>query len=57
MKIRARLYGLYNVTIIDFVSANDHDVKAVYVNCEGKVSSCYLDNVQILDEDYVPATR
>ena len=57
MKIRAKLYGLYNVTIIDFVSANDHDVKVVYVDYEGKVSSCYLDKIKILDEDYVPTTR
>jgi hypothetical protein len=57
MKIRARLYGLYNVTIVDFVTANSNDVKAVYVNYEGKVKSCYLADVQILDEDYVPTTR
>lgn len=57
MKIRARLYGLYNVTIIDFVPANSNDVKAVYVDYEGKVRSCYLDDVQILDKDYAPTTR
>ena len=57
MKIRAKLYGIYNVTIIDFVSANSNDVKVIYVDHEGKVKSCYLDNIQILDEDYVPTTR
>jgi hypothetical protein len=57
MKIRARLYGMYNITIIDFVPANTNDVKVVYVDHEGKVSSCYLDKVQILDKDYVPTTR
>lgn len=57
MKIRASLYGMYNVTIIDFVSANSNDVKVVYVDDEGKVSSCYLDKVKILDKDYIPTTR
>ena len=56
MKIKAKLYEIYDITIIDFVSANGNDVKAVYVNREGKVRSCYLDNIQILDTDYVPTT-
>lgn len=57
MKIKASLYGLYNVTIIDFVSANSYDVKVVYVDHEGNVSSCYLDKVKILDKDYLPTAR
>lgn len=57
MKIRAKLYGVYNITIIDFVPANSNDVKVVYVDYDGTVSSCYLDKVEILDKDYIPATR
>ena len=57
MKIRAKLYGIYNVTIIGFVSANPNDAKVIYVDHEGKVKSCYLNNVQIIDKDYVPTTR
>lgn len=57
MKIRAKLYGVYNITIIDFVPANNNDVKVVYVDYDGTVSSCYLDKVEILDKDYIPTTR
>ena len=57
MKIRAKLYGVYNVTIIDFVPANSNDVKVVYVDYDGTVSSCYLDKVEIIDEDYIPTSR
>ena len=57
MKIKAILYGMFNVTIIDFVSANYNDIKAVYVDDDGKVDSCYLDKVQIIDKDYIPTTK
>ena len=53
MKIRAKIFGMYEVTIIDFVSAYD-DVKAVYVTSKGNVDSCYIDKVEILDREYIP---
>lgn len=54
MKIRARLYGVVDITIIAFVPANSNDIKVVYVDNKGKVDSCYLDKVEILDKDYIP---
>ena len=57
MKIRAQLYGMLDVTIISFVPANSNDIKVVYVDNKGKVDSCYLDKVQILDEEYIPTAK
>ena len=58
MKIRAKIYGIKEVIIIDFVSALSHDIKAVYVDYTGQVDSCYLDNnIEILDRDYIPERR
>lgn len=54
MKIRAKLYGVYNVTIIAFVSTNINDIEVIYVDDEGKIDSCYLDKVKVLDKDYIP---
>lgn len=54
MKIRARVLRVLEVTIIDFVSAHSCDVKAVYVDDKGKVNSCYIDDIEILDKDYIP---
>lgn len=54
MNIRARVFGVFEVTIIDFVSALSHDIKAVYVDNKGKVDSCYIDEIEILDKNYIP---
>ncbi len=54
MKIKAKIFGLYEVTIIDFVSAHSNDIKAVYVDDKGRLDSCYLDKVEILDKEYIP---
>ena len=54
MKIRARVLGVFEVTIIAFVPAHSCDVKAVYVDNNGKVNSCYIDHIEILDKDYIP---
>lgn len=54
MKIRARIFGMFEVTIIDFVSVHSIDIKAVYVDDKGEVGSCYMDRVEILDKDYIP---
>ena len=54
MKIRAKIFGMFEVTIIGFVSANTHDVKAIYVDDRGMVDSCYLNRVEILDKEYIP---
>ena len=54
MKIKARVYGKFEVTIIGFVPAHSHDVKAVYINKDGKVESCYLDYVEVIDSEYIP---
>lgn len=56
MKIRAKIYGIGEVTIIDFISALSHDIKAVYVDSKGKVDSSYIDTmeIEILDKDYIP---
>lgn len=45
---------MFEVTIIDFVSAHSSDIKAVYVDNKGKVDSCYMDHIEILDKDYIP---
>jgi hypothetical protein len=55
MKIKARVYGNLEVIIIGFVSAYSHDVKAVYIDKNGKVGSCYLDSVEVIDSEYIPA--
>ena len=57
MQIRAKLYGVEEVIIIDFVSALSHDIKAVYVDYTGKVGSCYIDRIEIIDNDYIPERR
>ena len=57
MKIRAKVYGVQEVIIIDFVSALSHDIKAVYVDYTGKVGSCYIDSIEILDRDCIPERR
>ena len=54
MKIRAKIFGLFEVIIIGFVSANTNDVKIIYVDDKGMVDSCYLDKVEILDKEYIP---
>lgn len=54
MKIRAKIYGMFEVTIIDFVSAHSSDIQAVYVDDTGKVNSCYMDKIEILDKEYIP---
>ena len=55
MKIRARIFKVFEVIIIDFVSAYQRDVEAVYIDDAGKVGSCPIDHVEILDEDYIPS--
>ena len=54
MKIKAKIFGMFEVTIIDFVSAHSSDIKAVYVDEYGSMDSCYLDKIKILDKDYIP---
>ena len=54
MKIKAKLYGIEEITIIDFISANTHDVKAVYIDYKGRVASCDIEDITILDKDYIP---
>lgn len=55
MKIRARIFKVFEVIIIDFVSAYNSDVEAVYIDDAGKVGRCFIDHVEILDEDYIPS--
>ena len=54
MKIKAKIFEKLEVTIIDFVSVNKNDVKAIYVDEKGRVDSCYLHRVEILDKEYIP---
>ena len=54
MKIKARVYGRFEVTIIGFVSAYSRDVKAVFIDKKGKVESCYLTHVEVIDSEYIP---
>ena len=54
MKIRAKIFGLFEANIIGFVSANTNDVKIIYVDDKGMLDSCYLDKVEILDREYIP---
>ena len=55
MKIRARVLEVFEVTIIDFVSADSSDIKAIYIDDAGKVDSCFIDHIEILDKDYIPS--
>lgn len=55
MKIKARIYGRTEVTIVGFVSAYDHEVKAVYIDKNGKMGSCYLEHVEVGDIEYISA--
>ena len=57
MKIRAKVFEMFEVTVIDFIQAGDRDVKAVYIDHDGKVDSCYINHIKILDKDYVPTTN
>lgn len=54
MKIKARVHGRLEVIVIGFVSAYSHDVKAVFIDKDGKVGSCYIDNVEVIDSEYIP---
>lgn len=54
MKIKARIYGAYEVTIVGFVSARTNEVKAVYIEKDGKMGSCYLEHVEVGDIEYIP---
>ena len=54
MKIRAKIYGTIEVYIIGFVICFDKYVHAVYVDCDGKVSDCSIDRIEILDSNYIP---
>ena len=53
MKIKAKR-GNEEVIIIDFVSAHTYDIKAVYVDYKGRVGSCYVQDITILDKNYIP---
>lgn len=54
MKIKAKIFEKFEVTVIGFVSTNPNYVKAIYVDSKGRVDSCYLDRVEILDPEYIP---
>ena len=56
MKIRAKVYGIFEATVIDFVHNTDK-VEAVYVDSDGKVCSCCIDDVKIVDKDYIPTNN
>ena len=55
MKIKAK-YVVEDVIIIAFVPAYDKYVQAIYVEDDGKIGTCYVDNglLTITDENYIP---
>ena len=53
MKIKAKVYGIFEATIVGFVHNTDK-VEAVYVDRDGKVHRCCIEDVKIIDTDYIP---
>ena len=52
MNILAKLYNTRTVRIIAFVPNYPHDVQAIYVDADGKVDSCYIEHLTIIDPEY-----
>lgn len=55
MKIKARIYGMHEVTIVGFVTVCTYEIKAVYIDKNGKMGSCYLEYVEVGDIEYISA--
>lgn len=55
MKIRAKYFNR-DIIIIDFISVYERAVKAVYVDKDGNIYTCYLDSndLKVVDKEYLP---
>lgn len=56
MKIKAKYYDR-NITIIDFVSTIGSNIKAIYIDENGNIDTCYLStdsHLVVVDKDYLP---
>lgn len=55
MKIRAKYFNR-DVIIIDFISVYERAVKAIYVDKDGNIYTCYLDSndLKVVDKEYLP---
>lgn len=55
MKIRAKYFNR-DIVIIDFVSVYERAVKAIYVDEDGNIYTCYLDSndLKVVDKEYLP---
>ncbi len=55
MKIKAKVkYESHEVYIIDFVTRYENSTYAVYINSNGKVATCNIEHVDIIDKEYIP---
>jgi hypothetical protein len=52
MNIKAKLYNTHTVRIVAFVPAFKHDVLAVYVDAWGKINTCDIEDIIIIDPEY-----
>lgn len=55
MKIKAKYFNR-DIIIIDFVSVYERAIKAIYVDKDGNIYTCYLDSndLKIVDKEYLP---
>ena len=56
MKIKAKYYDR-NVTIIDFVNTIGSNIKAIYIDENGNIDTCYLgidNHLVVVDNEYLP---
>lgn len=55
MRIKAKYYN-QDIVIIEFVSVYDRAIKAIYVDADGEIHSCFLDSndLKVVDKEYLP---
>ena len=56
MKIKAKYYN-QDIIIIDFVSVFSNSIKVIYVDENGNIGTCYLEddnNLVVVDNEYLP---
>lgn len=55
MRIKAKYYN-QDIVIIDFVSVYDRSIKVIYVDTDGEIHTCFLDDndLKVVDKEYLP---
>lgn len=55
MRIKAKRYN-QDIVIIDFVSVYDRSIKVIYVDTDGEIRACFLDDndLKVVDKEYLP---